>query len=95
MSVVQLNNTDHKLEFQNRKENIYDNDGNFIGTREQTRGNLLYLDPTINTCLFYRIEDVFLWHKRLCHINFKNIVKVSRRKRVRVLPSLHKSNNTG
>lgn len=59
----------------------------------QTKGNLFYLDPTIKTCLFSRIKDAWLWHKRLCHVNFENMVKICRNKRVRDLPNLQKSKN--
>lgn len=34
------------------------------------------------------MDDSWLWHKRLCHINFDNIVKISNVKAVRDLPSI-------
>jgi hypothetical protein len=41
LSVSQLNNTSHKIEFQNMKIKIYDDDddddGNLVGTREQAK----------------------------------------------------------
>ena len=73
---------------------IYDTYGDLIRTGEQARGNLFYLDPTITTCLFSRIEDVWLWNKRFCYVNFDNMVKVSRKKNVRGLLNLCKPDNS-
>lgn len=72
---------------------IFDVDRKLIGIDEQTRGNLFYLDPIISTCLFYKVEYVWLWHKRLYHVDFDNMVKVSRKKKVRDLLNLHKPDN--
>ena len=89
-----MNNTSHKLEFHIKKENINNaNDGNLIDTREKTRGNIFYLYPTIDTYLFKKVEDVWLWHKRLCHVNFGNMVENNRKKRLRGLPNPHKLKN--
>lgn len=70
------------------KVKIFDDEGNMIGTRMQIKGKLFYLDPMVDMCLFSRIEDVWLWYKRLCHVIFKNMVKIGRKKRVRGLPNL-------
>lgn len=83
LSVAQLNNTCHWLEFQNRKVKIFYEEGKWIGTREKTRGNLFYLDPTTNAYLFAKFEHIWLWHKILFHANFNNMVKVSRNNKVR------------
>ena len=39
-------------------------------------------------------DDVCLWHKRLCHVNFDNLISISKMKKVRGLPKLKKPNNT-
>ena len=75
LSISQLNNIGHKIEFQNDKGKIYDGNKNLICTGEQTIGNLFHLNHTICTCQFAKVEDVQLWHKRLSHVNFKNMVK--------------------
>ena len=49
LSVAQLNNSSHKLEFWNRKFKIFDDEGNLIGIGMQTLGNLFYLDPIVET----------------------------------------------
>ena len=55
---------------------IYDSEGNLNGSGERTKGNLFYLDETIETCLMVKSDDVWLWHKRLCHVNFDNLVNI-------------------
>lgn len=73
------------MEFKNKKFKIYDDDGNLIGTSEDTKGNVFYLNPTIDTYLFPRFDDVWLWHKRLCRANFENMVEVCRKQSVKRL----------
>ena len=46
LSVVQLNNIGFKVEFMNGKAKLLDGKGNLVGTGNQTKGNLLYLDLT-------------------------------------------------
>ena len=45
------------------------------------------------TCLVAKFDDVWLWHKRLCHVNLDNLISISHMKRVRGLPKLKKPNN--
>ena len=94
MSVSQLGNVGCKVEFGNKIAKIYDTDGKLIGKGEQTRNNLFYLDMENPTCLVVRINDVWLWHKRLCHVNFDNLVSINKKKKVRGLPKLKKPKNT-
>ena len=51
-----MNKISHKLEFQNKKVKIYDDNGNLIGIGEQTKGNLFYLDPIVDTCWFAKLK---------------------------------------
>ena len=53
-----------------------------------------YLDMQDATCLVVKIDDVWLWHKRLCHVNFDNLIRINKMKKVRGLPKLKKSDNT-
>src|SRR5271156_6793050 len=61
-----------------------------IGTGEQTKGNLFYLNDTNITCLMARNEDIWLWHKRLCHVHFDNMIRIINKRKVRGLPSIAK-----
>ena len=39
-------------------------------------------------------EDVWLWHKRLCHVNFDSLVNISKMMKLRGLARLKKPKNT-
>ena len=73
---------------------IYNFEGKLSGSGERTKGNLLYLDETTETCLMVKSDDVWLWHKRLCHVNFDNLVSISKMMKLRGLPKLKKPKNT-
>ena len=45
------------------------------------------------TCLVVKL-DVYLWHKRLCHVNFDNLISIRKMKKVRGLRKLKKPDNT-
>ena len=45
------------------------------------------------TCLLIELDDVWLWHKRLCHVNFDNLISIRKMKKVRGLPKLKKPDN--
>ena len=40
----------------NGKYKLSDGKGNLVGTRNQTKGNLFYLDLTKSKCLLYQVE---------------------------------------
>lgn len=67
---------------------IYDETEKLIGTGEQSKDNLFYLDNAETSCLSDKNEGVWLWNQKLCHVNFDNMVKISNKKKVRCLPSL-------
>ena len=46
------------------------------------------------SCLIVQNDDVWLWHKRLCHVNIDNLVSINKMKKVRRLPKLKKPDNT-
>ena len=41
-----------------------------------------------------KYDDVLLWHKRPCHVNFDNLVSISKIMKLRGLPRLKKPKNT-
>ena len=51
------------------------------------------LDIEDATCLIVKFDDVWLWHKRLCHLNFDNLISISNMKKLRELPKLKRPNN--
>ena len=90
LSVARLNNIGFKVEFMEGKVRLLDNKGNLIGSGRKTKGNLFYLDLSECSCFIAQVEESWLWHKRLCHVNFDNLVKINKLKRVRGIPKLRK-----
>ena len=74
----------------NGKAKLLDGKGNLVGTGRQKKGNLFYLDLTKSSCFIAQVEESWLWHKRLCHVNFNNMVNISKNRRVRGNPILNK-----
>ena len=74
----------------NGKARLLHNKGNLIGLGKQTKGNLFYLDLIDCSCFIAQVEEIWLWHRRLCHVNFDNMVMIRKFKRVRGIPSLKK-----
>ena len=88
--MAQLNNIGFKVEFMNGKANLLDGKGNLVGSSKQIKGNLFYLDLSESSCFIAQVEEIWLWHKILCHVNFDNMVKIRKYRRVRDIPSLKK-----
>ena len=67
---------------------ILDGKGNLVGTGNQTKCNLFYLDLTESLFFLAQVEESWIWHKIMCHANFDNLVTISKNKRVRGIPNL-------
>ena len=76
----------------NGKAKILDGKGNLVGSSKQTKSNLFYLDLSEISCFIAQVEESRLWHKKLCHVNFDNLIKINKLKRVRGIPRLRKPN---
>ena len=72
------------------KSRLLDDKGKLIGSGKQTKGNLFYLYLGECSCFIAQIEEILLWHKRLCHVNIDNMVKIRKFKKVRGIPNLKK-----
>ena len=72
------------------KVRLLDDKGKLIGSNKQTKGNLFYLDLGDCSCFIAQVEESWLWHRRLCHVNFDNMVKISKFRKVRGIPNLKK-----
>ena len=90
----QIRNVSCKVEFGNKTTKIYDTNRNLIGKGDQTRSNLFYLDIEDVAYLIVRFDDIWLWNKRLFHVNFDNLISINKMKKVGGLPNLKKPNNT-
>ena len=69
------------------KARLQDDKGKLIGLGKQTKGNLLYLELGNCSCFIAQIEESWLWHKKLCHVNFDNMVKIRKFRKVRGIPN--------
>ena len=74
------------------KARLLDGKGKMIGSGKQTKGNLFYLDLGECSCFISQVEESQLWHRRLCHVNFDNMVKIRKFGKVRGIPNLKKLN---
>ena len=74
----------------NHKAELLNGKGNLVGSSKQTKGNLFYLDLSESSCFIAQVEERWLWHKRLCHVNFDNLIKRRKNIRVRGIPRLRK-----
>ena len=72
------------------KERLLDDKGKLIGLDKQTKGNLFYLDLGDFSCLIAQVEESWLWHIRVCHVNFDNMVKINKFQKVRGISCLKK-----
>ena len=88
LSVAQLINIGFKVEFMDGKARLLDSKGKLIGSDKQTKGNLFYLELGECSCFIAQVEESWLWHKILCHVNFDNMVNISKFKKVRGIPNL-------
>ena len=90
LSVGQLVDKGYQLQFGNDTCTIKDKEGKFLGTSTRTRVNVFKLNPTKITFLIAKFDNIWLWHRRFCHINFDNIVKISSTFAVRDFPKITK-----
>ena len=55
----------------NGKEKLLDDKDNLDGSGKKTKFNLFYIDLSECSCFISQVEENWLWHKRLCHVNFE------------------------
>ena len=44
--------------------------------------------------MMVKYDDVWLWHKKLCHVNFDTLLSINKTKKLRGVPKLKKPKNT-
>ena len=54
--------------------------------------SFFYHDLGECSCFIAQVEEIWLWHRRLCHVKFDNMVKIRKFRKVRGIPSLKKPN---
>jgi hypothetical protein len=66
-----------------------------IATTARTSSNIYVLSEIGNEkCFLGKEDESWLWHKRMGHIHFDNLVKVSKKEAIREIPQMTKPTNT-
>jgi hypothetical protein len=88
LSVSQMCDQGHKVTFDSQKCEIRkEGSRKLIATTTRTSSNIYVLSEIGNeTCCLGKEDESWLWHKRIGHIHFDNLVKVSKREAVREIP---------
>jgi hypothetical protein len=96
LSLSQMCDQGHKITFYSKKREIRKEGlGKLIATAARTSSNIYVLSEIGNEkwCLG-KEDEGWLWHKRMGHINFDNLVKVNKKEAVREMTQIMKPTNT-
>ena len=67
--------------------------GRIVGTAVRNSNNVYILENE-NQCHLSMVDESWLWHKMMGHLNFDNLVKVSKKEAMRDLPKIVKPLNS-
>ena len=67
--------------------------GRLVGTAVRNSSNVYILENE-EQCYMSMIDESWLWHRRMGHLNFDNLMKVSKKEVVRDLPKIVKPLNS-
>jgi transposase InsO family protein len=86
----------HKVTFDSQKCEIRkEGSGKLVATTARTSSNIYVLSEIGNEkCCLGKEDESWLWHRRMGHIHFDNLVKVNKREAVREMPQITKPTNT-
>jgi hypothetical protein len=86
----------HKVTFDSQKCEIRkEGSGKLVATAARTSSNIYVLSEIGNEkCCLGKEDESWLWHRRMGHIHFDNLVKVNKREAVREMPQITKPTNT-
>jgi hypothetical protein len=95
LSISQFCDNELMVQFSKKKCNIFDNSGKWLMGVERTVDNCYGLpgltsDPQI-ICNKATIDDSELWHQRLGHLNFIDMLKIVSKEIVKDLPKMEKT----
>ena len=66
-----------------------------VGTAIRNKNNIYVLNSVKSErCYLSKVDESWLWHRRLGHLHFDNLVKISKHNAVRNLPEINKPSNT-
>jgi hypothetical protein len=96
LSVSQMCDQGHKVTFDSQKCKIRkEGSEKLITTVARTSSNIYVLSEIGNEkCFLGKEDESCLWNKRMGHIHFDSLVKVSKREAVKEIPQIMKPTNT-
>jgi hypothetical protein len=96
LSVNQMCDQVHKVTFYSQKCKIgKESSRKLISTARRTSSNIYVLSEIGNEkCCLGKEDESWIWHRRMGHIHFDNVIKVSKREVVREIPHITKQDNT-
>jgi hypothetical protein len=96
LSVSKMCDQGHKFTFDSQKCEIRkEGSGKLVATAARTSSNIYVLSEIGNEkCFLGKEDESWLWHRRMGHMHFDNLVKVSKREAVREMPHITKPTNT-
>jgi len=96
LSVSQICDRGHDVTFKKHGFEIRRaNNGRLVAVGIRTCKNLYTLIEISNgSCILEKEDEDWLWHKRLGHISFDNLVKISSKGEIRDIPSIRKPPNS-
>ena len=72
-----------------RNVNQKNDSGRIVGIVVRNSSNVYILENQ-EQCYISMIDEIWLWHRRMGHLNFENIIKLSKKGFVRDLPKIVK-----
>ena len=95
LSVSQICDQGHILIFSSKDCEIKKEGSNILVATTARTPNKIYIliDTGKENCYLGREDESWLWHKRMGHIKFENIVKISKKEAVRGMPKITKPTN--
>ena len=94
LSVSQIGDQGHNVVFSTKDCEIRNSSsGELVAKGVRTPNNIYILNKVQeNKCYLSQIDESWLWHKRLGHTSFDNLINISKIKAVRDIPKLFKPN---
>jgi hypothetical protein len=96
LSVSQMCDQGHTLQFDSEKCEIRkEGSGRLVATTIRTLNNIYVLNEIgKESCCLGKENESWLWHRRMGHMHFDNLVKINRKEAVREMPEISKPTNT-
>jgi hypothetical protein len=96
LSVSQMCDQGHRLIFDSEKCEIRkEGSGKLVATTVRTPNNIYILNEIgKEICFLGKENESWIWHRRMGHMNFDNLVKISKKEAVREMPEISKPAST-